>query len=90
MASKTCFHIFAFKLKILARFQNSFLYSKRVFDTIGLVTRKRIFFIADFHVLGLFMTKKHDLSDGNFSVGHAPLSPLLDKFGSRLQPHPES
>jgi hypothetical protein len=37
----------------------------------GLVTRKMIFFIADFHVLGLFiMTKKHDLSDNFFSVCH--------------------
>jgi hypothetical protein len=25
-----------------------------------------IFLIADFHVLGLFMAKKHDLSDKNF------------------------
>jgi hypothetical protein len=32
--------------------------------SIGLVTRKmKKKIIADFHVLGLFMTKKHDLSD---------------------------
>jgi hypothetical protein len=43
--------------------------------------------IADFHVLELFMTKKHGLSDKKISVCHAPL-PLLDKFGSRLQPPP--
>jgi hypothetical protein len=30
--------------------------------SIGLVSRKMIFFIADFHVLGLFMAQKHDLS----------------------------
>jgi hypothetical protein len=53
--------------------------------SIGLVTRKMIFFIAYFHVLGLFMTKKHDLSDKKISVCHAP---LLDKFVSRLPPPP--
>jgi hypothetical protein len=31
--------------------------------SIGLVSRKMIFFIADFHVLGLFMAKKLDLSE---------------------------
>jgi hypothetical protein len=36
--------------------------------SIGLVTRKMKIFIADFHVLGLFMTKKHDLSDKFFSI----------------------
>jgi hypothetical protein len=35
---------------------------------------------ADFHVLGLFMAKKHDLSEKNFSVCHAPLPPLLDEI----------
>jgi hypothetical protein len=44
--------------------------------------------IADFHVLGLFMSKKHDLSDKKMSVCHAPLPPMLDKFVSRLQPPP--
>jgi hypothetical protein len=34
---------------------------------------KLVFFIAVFHVLGLFMAKKHDLSDKNFFVCHAPL-----------------
>jgi hypothetical protein len=50
--------------------------------SIGLVTRKMKKFIDDFHVLGLFMTKNF------FSVCHAPLPPLLHKFGSRLQPPP--
>jgi hypothetical protein len=48
--------------------------------------------IADFHVLGLFMAKKHDLSDKFFSVCHAPLPlplPLNAKFVPRLQPRPE-
>jgi hypothetical protein len=31
------------------------------------------FFIAYFHVLGLFIAKKHDLSEKKFSVCHAPL-----------------
>jgi hypothetical protein len=39
----------------------------------GLVTGKRKKIIADFHVLVLFMAKKHDLSDKMFSVCHAPL-----------------
>jgi hypothetical protein len=58
--------------------------------SIGLVTRKMKKIIADFHVLGLFMTKKHDVSDKKFSVCHAPLPPLplLHKFRSRLQPPP--
>jgi hypothetical protein len=48
------------------------------------------FFIADFHVLGLFMAKKHDLSDNFFSVCHAPLPlpPPYAKFVPRLQPRP--
>jgi hypothetical protein len=47
---------------------------------------KRKNFIANFHVLGLFMAKKHDLSDKKFSVCHAPLPlPLpLQKFVSTL------
>jgi hypothetical protein len=46
-------------------------------------------FIADFHVLGLFLVKKHVLSK-KISVCHAPLPPLplCIKFGSRLQPSP--
>jgi hypothetical protein len=58
--------------------------------SIGFVSRKMKKKIADFHVLGLFMTKNHDLSDKKNSVCHAPLPPLplLDKFGSRLQPPP--
>ena len=35
--------------------------------------KKCFFFIADFHVLGLFIGKKHNLSEKNFSVCHAPL-----------------
>jgi hypothetical protein len=31
--------------------------------SIGFVMRKMIFSIADFHVLGLFMANKHDLSE---------------------------
>jgi hypothetical protein len=41
-------------------------------------------FIADFHVLGLFMAKKHDLSEKKFSVCHAPLPLPLEKFVSTL------
>jgi hypothetical protein len=40
--------------------------------SVGLVTGKMKIFIADFHVLVLFMAKKHDLSDNFFSVCHAP------------------
>jgi hypothetical protein len=40
------------------------------------------FSIADFHVLGLFMAKKHDLSEKKFSFCHAPLP--LQKFVSTL------
>ena len=40
---------------------------------------KMNFFFADFLFLGLFMTKKHVLSDKFFSVCHAPL-PLLDEI----------
>jgi hypothetical protein len=39
-------------------------------------------FVADFHVLGLFMAKKHDLSNNIISVCHAPLT--LQKFVSTL------
>jgi hypothetical protein len=35
--------------------------------SIGFVMGKINFFIADFHVLGLFMAKKHDLSDKKLS-----------------------
>jgi hypothetical protein len=50
---------------------------------------------ADFHVLEIFIAKKHDLSEKKFSVCHAPLSPLpplpplLEKFGSSPQPSPQ-
>jgi hypothetical protein len=57
--------------------------------SIGFVSRKMKFFIADFHVLGLSMAKKHDLSEKKFSVCHAPLPlPLNAKFVPRLQPSP--
>jgi hypothetical protein len=42
-------------------------------SSIGLVSRKMKKNIADFHVLGLFMTKKQDLSEKKFSVCHVPL-----------------
>jgi hypothetical protein len=54
--------------------------------SIGFVMRKMNFF-ADFHVLGLFMAKKHDFNDKKNSVCHAPL-PLNLKFVPRLQPRP--
>jgi hypothetical protein len=42
--------------------------------SIGFVMRKmKKKNIADFHVLGLFVGKKHDLNDKIFSVCHAPL-----------------
>jgi hypothetical protein len=42
-------------------------------------------FIADFHVLGRFMAKKHDLSEKKISVCHAPGPlPLNAKFVLRL------
>jgi hypothetical protein len=47
------------------------------------------FFVADFPVSRLFMAKKHDLSDKNFSVCHAPLPLLYAKFVPRLQPRQE-
>jgi hypothetical protein len=39
--------------------------------SIGFVTRKMKKKIADFHVLGLFMAKKHDLSDKKFRLSRA-------------------
>jgi hypothetical protein len=45
--------------------------------------------IADFHVLGLFMAKKHDLSDKKISVCHAPLPLAYAKFALHLQAQPE-
>jgi hypothetical protein len=47
------------------------------------------FFIADSHVLGPFMAKKHDLSGKKISVCHAPVPlPLNAKFVPLLQPSP--
>jgi hypothetical protein len=51
----------------------------------GFVSRKMKTIIGDFHVLGFFMAKKHDLSKKKFSVCHAPLNV---KFVPRLQPRP--
>jgi hypothetical protein len=57
--------------------------------SLGFVSRKMIFFISDFNVLGIFMAKKHDLSEKKFSVCHAPLPLSLNaKFVPRLQPRP--
>jgi hypothetical protein len=59
--------------------------------SIGFVPRKMKNFIADFHVLGLFMVKKLDFNEFFFSVCHAPgplPSPLNAKFVPRLQPRP--
>jgi hypothetical protein len=41
--------------------------------SIGLVTGKMKKIVADFHVLVLFMTKKHDFRDKKKFVCHAPL-----------------
>jgi hypothetical protein len=49
--------------------------------SIGFVSKK-MEKIADFHVLGIFLAKKYDLSKNN-SVCHAPLNA---KFVPRLQP----
>jgi hypothetical protein len=48
---------------------------------------KNEFFITDFHDLGLFLVKKHDLGEKKISVCHAPL-PLNAKFVPQLQPPP--
>jgi hypothetical protein len=47
--------------------------------SIGFVSRKMKFFIADFHVLGLFMAKKHDLSEKKISVCHAPRAVAVER-----------
>jgi hypothetical protein len=56
--------------------------------SIGSVSRKmKKKNIADFYVLGLFMGKKHYLSEKTKSVCHAPLPlPLNAKYVPRLQP----
>jgi hypothetical protein len=47
-------------------------------ESIGFVMRKMNFFIADFHVLGLSMSKKHDLSDKqNFRRSRAVAVPKI-------------
>jgi hypothetical protein len=53
--------------------------------SIGFVMRKMKIFIAYFNVLGLFMAKKHDLSDKKISVCHAPLPLPYAKFALHLQ-----
>jgi hypothetical protein len=50
--------------------------------SVGFVSRKITFLIAYFHVLGLFIAKKYNLSEKKFSVCHAPLP--LEKFVSTL------
>jgi hypothetical protein len=54
--------------------------------SIGFVSRKMKFIFADFHVLGLHMAKKHDLSDKIFSVCHAfhGLRMVLSCSGGKL------
>jgi hypothetical protein len=37
--------------------------------SIGFGSKEMIFFIANFHVLGLFMAKKHDLSENKYPNG---------------------
>jgi hypothetical protein len=54
--------------------------------SIGFMMRKMKIFIADFHILGLFMAKIHDLSDKKISVCHAPLP--YAKFALHLQARP--
>jgi hypothetical protein len=44
--------------------------------------------IADFHVLGLFMAKKHDLSDEKNSICHALLPLPYAKFALHLHARP--
>jgi hypothetical protein len=56
--------------------------------SIGFVKRKMKIFIADLHVLGLFMAKNHDLSDKLFSVCHAPLQLPYAKFAIHLHARP--
>jgi hypothetical protein len=57
--------------------------------SIGFVMRKIKNFITDFHVLGLFMAKKHDLSNKKISVCHAPLPLQLNaKFVPNLKLRP--
>jgi hypothetical protein len=48
---------------------------------IGFVTGKmKKKFFADFHVLELFMAKKHDLSEKKFSVCHAPSPAVVIQY----------
>jgi hypothetical protein len=44
--------------------------------------------VAPEFALGLFMAKKHDLSEKKNSVRHAPLPLPHAKFVPRLQPRP--
>jgi hypothetical protein len=55
--------------------------------SIGFVTGKMKTFIADFHVLGLFMAKKLDLSEKNF-LSVTRRCRCDTKFVPRLQPLP--
>ena len=59
------------------------LASYEIWESIDFVSKKKIFFFAYFHFLGLFIDKKHDFGEKNFSVCHAPLPlpvPLLDEI----------
>jgi hypothetical protein len=47
--------------------------------SIGFVSRKMKKIISIFYVLGLFMAKKHDLSEQNFFVCHAPGSVAVER-----------
>jgi hypothetical protein len=53
--------------------------------SIGFVMRKMKKIIADFHVLGLFMAKKHDLSDKkiSFAVSKICTSPTGSALSAR-------
>jgi hypothetical protein len=73
----------ASKKHSLKKFKSYFYLSHMEYEgSIGFVSRKWKKFIADFHVWGLFMAKKHDLSEKKISVCPAPLP--LEKFVSTL------
>jgi hypothetical protein len=56
--------------------------------SIGIVSRKMKKIYCRFSRFRTFIAKKLDLSENFFSVCHAPLPPLLEKFVSRPQPSP--
>jgi hypothetical protein len=74
-----------FEVGLLRHFAKSCFFTCHIWnmrEILVLCREKWNFFNADFHVLGLFMAKKHDLSEKKCSVCHAPL--LLQKFVSTL------